>query len=285
MSFKFRGKKLYVFLFSFVLASSAATATAATYFDRIAKTNSLDPSNYMFKTDDGIALTLPIDKENPISIIMDNIPEEDKITIKNAINRLDSISTNLNYTILNNDNMQIKNKIYICDGEIKDGVLGQANFSFDKRTAKINYPVYITIDLDKCHKLISSETGENAVAAIAKHELAHAHGFADLYSEELKNESIMWHEINLDDYTKSDEERIRKVYGGVSEVINDFESVALLDEIKSGETLEYSLKDSGLLNLTHSDIFGQVFEPNKILVMPNVKEKELYDDNANQREF
>lgn len=275
---RFRGRKLCIILISMILGSSVAAVSAVDYFNSISKASSSEVSRYMMKNESGISLKLPIDKKNPISIVINNLPEKDKQKVKEAVNRLDSISTNLNYTILDNDNVKIKNKIYINDGDMAGDVFGLTSFSYNSGEAKINYPIYITIDLDKCHEVFSTETGDNAVTAVAKHELTHTLGFADLYAEEHKNESIMWHELNLEDWTPSDEERIRKVYGGEKEIIKSSETSTTLNDI------DYVLKSSDMLTMTHSDVFGSVYEPNKILFKANRKE-DLFLDNSNQREY
>ncbi len=214
-----------------------------------------DVRDYMLKTSDGRVLTLPIN-ENPISIVLKNVPDEDKSSVFEAIKSLDEISTNIDYTLLENNDITIKNKIYIGDAGELDKALGVTTYEYNQNTAKINYPVYINIDFDKCNKYYSSITGDNAVSAVVKHELMHTLGFSDLYGKDQKDESIMWNTLNLEDYTESDQNRIRRVYGGESES---------LDSLSRNYLSGYeNLADDEILNIVNS--YVNVSYPNAIQI-------------------
>ena len=226
-----------------------------------------DVEEYMLKSGTGKVLTLPI-QENPISVIIENLSEEDKKEVIRAVNDLDEISTNIDYKILEKDDVEIYNKIYITDGEVPVGSLGQATFDYNNFTGKINYPIQIVIDAEGCKELTSTETGENAICAVTKHELAHTLGFKDLYEDKYRNESIMYHTVYLEDYTEGDEYRIRQVYGGERENLSDKTTIA--HNFSYGDNAKYSLGG----DVKYRQI-AQVYEPAVLSVS--------YDKNKNPK--
>ena len=168
-------------------------------------------------------LTLPLN-DNPIAVVLDSFGEEHKKLAVDAINSLDQISENVNYTILDKDDIKIKQKIHISlvdnlSEEKQAG--GQATYTYNETTGKINFPIDIYLDPD-CIKFTSTETGENMFTTVVKHEMLHTLGFKDIYDESLKNSTVMYYSINDDnralDYTPSDKINIQTIYDNYVDV-------------------------------------------------------------------
>ena len=266
-----------VLLLTCVLNFSSGCANIMEGISNSLNSSYAEVEDYMLKTDYGAVLTLPVN-ENPISVVIDNLSEKDKAEVIRAVNELDEISTNLDYKILETDDVQIYNKIYITNGKTPEGSLGQATFDYNNFTGKINYPINIVIDAEGCQSLISNVTGENAVCAVTKHELAHTLGFKDLYEDKYRNESIMYHTVYLEDYTEGDEYRIRKVYGGERENLSDEK---ILSQGFSGtETLKNTL--SG--DVKYKQI-AQVYEPTTLGVTYDDKAKKPKGKTQTEREL
>ena len=161
--------------------------------------------DYLMETKLGAYMKLPVD-ENPIAIVLGSMEEEDRKSVIGAINDLDNISTNIDYKILENDDVSITNKIYITDAETNSSshALGVTELSYNAVSGTIEYPVYIKVDTEACERFISDVTGEDAVSAVIKHELGHSLGFKDLYDCR-PDESIMYHSIYTETYTPGEE--------------------------------------------------------------------------------
>ncbi|MBO5884831.1 MAG: hypothetical protein J6Q51_03445 [Clostridia bacterium] len=173
-------------------------------------------SEYMLTTESGVPLTLPLSK-NPIAIVFDNLSETEKDLAIQAIQELDEISENINYTILDADDYKITQKIILqSDDSLSDNkVGGTANFSYNNFTGKINYPITVSLDPDYT-RYVSTVNGENMYTSIVKHEMMHTLGFKDIYDKDSKYDSIMYYDISHDeralDYTERDKKCIRQVY-------------------------------------------------------------------------
>jgi len=269
------GKKLIAVLVSCSLAFSAATLfsdNVQNIIEDVAESYSVSDElgDYLMQTDLGTYIKLPVD-ENPINIVLQNIPEEDKQKVVSAIRDLDNISTNLDYKILETDDVTITDKIYITDGETPSDALGLTDISYNVVTGKIKYPVYIKIDMDACHRFISDITGEDAVSAVTKHELGHAHGFKDIYESSKRNETIMWYSIYGEDYTQADKERYREYYGGVAEDVSNKYEDYLKNKYDVNYVFEFPKKDEEkdclydnkklALRMIHKDKFAEIYEP------------------------
>ena len=174
-----------------------------------------DLASLMKQNSKGAPLTFPI-SENPIPVLIEGFSDHDKQDIIKAINRLDNISDNLNYTIINNENTNIKEYITIqSNPDLKDSrAFGTATFTIDDKNALITYPIRIDID-PRCSQIYDSN-GVSLQSYVVKHELAHTLGFEDLTDEKYLNKSIMWHSINsgleINDFTNFDEDNIKKIY-------------------------------------------------------------------------
>ncbi|MBQ8424955.1 MAG: hypothetical protein IJX17_02910 [Clostridia bacterium] len=296
------GKKLVSVLVSIALAGSIGLAfnNEIEYLFDVADSYSVSENleDYLMQSKTGAYLKLPVD-ENPINIVLQNISDEDKIKVISAINDLDNISTNLDYTILDTDDLKIQNKIYITDGETPNDALGLTNINYNNLSGEISYPIYISIDMDACKGFTSDITGEDAVTAVTKHELGHSLGFKDLYDRSMINESIMWYSIYTETYTKSDEERIREYYGGVSEDAserydyyydenNNLCSVKPKNDALKNENSFLNGQQSNF-RLIHKDAFAEIYEP-KHLIITNEKDldigkKSQKEDIIIEREF
>lgn len=270
MSRRYRGKTALLVMLTCTISAPVLAFGVMTAINNSSAYKYSDVQDYMLQTIDGRILTLPLE-ENPISIVLNNVPEEDRKSVFEAIKSLDEISTNIDYTLLENDSVTIKNKIYITGvDELNEGHIGETTYTFDAYTAKLNYPFYIEIDFDKCYNYISDITGENAVSGVVKHELMHTLGFDDLYEKGMANESIMWHMLNLEDYTEGDRNRIRRVYGGESETL-DSSTRNYLEGFDSNNQADVS-------NALSSCIY--VSYPNTIQISALEEEKNKIKNNA-----
>lgn len=173
-------------------------------------------SDYMYKTSNGIPVTLPL-SENPIAVILENMTEQEKTLIVDAIQDLDEISENINYTILDNDNYTITQKIIVRsnDSLTQDDAGGLCTITYNNFTGEISYPVYIDLDPD-CMNYVSTITGESMYTTVVKHEMMHSLGFKDIYNDADKYKTIMYYTVDTDeralDYTSFDKKCIQQVY-------------------------------------------------------------------------
>lgn len=176
--------------------------------------------DYMLTTQAGRPLTAPISNK-ALKVVTNNFSDAEKQEIVDAIDRLDNIIDNVNYEILDSDGKNIYADIYIyndADNNINQQsvgdvhTLGVTHFTYDERTAKINYPLTITID-SNCSKYYDS-TGVSLLNYVVKHEMMHTLGFADLYDEKYYNKSVMWHAVegDVNDYTSLDEFNLKTLY-------------------------------------------------------------------------
>lgn len=178
----------------------------------------METSDFMLTNKDKTSiLKLPL-TENPIPVILENFNEEQKQCAIEAITRLDNISKNLNYVVLDSDDYNITQKITLSlDKDLMEckKAPGIAVFSHNQHSGEIHYPINITLDPD-CINIVSSETGENMFTSVIKHEMLHTLGFSDNYSYSDKNKTIMYYSMDSDnralDYTEYDEYNIRKIY-------------------------------------------------------------------------
>ena len=247
--------------------------------------------DYLMKTDMGAFMKLPVD-ENPIAVVLGNLNEDEKKSVVGAINTLDNISTNIDYTILEKDDLTIKNKIYITNGDVPDGALGMTTVDSKRFTGEIQYPIHINIDMDACHRMFSDITGEDAVGAVTKHELAHTLGFKDLYESKYMKESIMYYSVYQESYTESDERRIRAYYGGVAEdASGNYNYDFSIDENAPQENLPTNLmgpisseefeRQMVALRKVRSNPIAEVWEPAEMIYFfENDKSKTKGDRNS-----
>ena len=172
----------------------------------------------MLTNSKGRPLCLPL-SDNPIAIVLKNFTEEERLDAINAIQRLDNISENLEYVVLENDDYSIKQKIIIhnkadLDSRDHSDAFGLAEFTFNENKAEINYPINIYID-ESCQGIYDTN-GVSLLSYVIKHEMMHTLGFADLYTDEYYNKSVMYYSIKngmeLNDYSKFDEQNIKKLY-------------------------------------------------------------------------
>lgn len=171
-----------------------------------------DVKGLMLETKSGVPLRLNLTDE-PIKVAVESFNEQDKKQVVSAIERLDDISKNLNYTILDSDNGHIDADIKIRYGSVDDETtLGNTHLTFNEKTAVINYPIDIQID-PSVQNWRDTETNESALSFVVKHEMMHTLGFRDIYDKNFMDKTIMFHTIaNVSDYTTMDETNIKKLY-------------------------------------------------------------------------
>ena len=169
----------------------------------------------------GKVITLDKFKE-PITVTLANsFSEKEKEQIVDAINALDEISPNLNYTIIDSPNISIMADININKEDKLETPLALATTTLEyNNKAKITYPIYIDIDQSFSNYFANIDIKENDILSlVVKHEMMHTLGFADLYGKEHFDKSIMWYSTeNFDvvkDYTERDKECINKIYDDI----------------------------------------------------------------------
>lgn len=205
-------------------------------------------THLMSTSDYGTPLTLPID-ENPIAVVLQNFTEEERQDAINAINRLDEISENVNYTILEKDDFSIKQKITITNNvdlekthPYLDKSLGVTEYKIDNEKATIKYPIYISIDED-CKDIYDTE-GVSLMSYVLKHEMMHTLGFADMYSKEYLDKTVMYYTVEngmeINDYSEFDEKNIRQLYdeGSISVKRSDKMEYTAYTKQKEDDTME-----------------------------------------------
>lgn len=278
------GKAIITILISCNLAiiGPAVGARIGNYIDTAATTafqeENLD--DYLMQTPLGSYMKLPID-ENPIAIVLGDMTNDEKKSVYQAIETLDNISTNIDYTILEKDDVSITNKIYItANDDIPADALATTTIDSKNFSGKIQYPIHIEVDMDRCHTMHSDITGEDAVSAVVKHEMAHTLGFKDLYEPKYMKESIMYYSIYQESYTESDERRIRAYYGGEAEdrsayynydfedktnepatTVETAENGFVMPAVSSG-----NLRQKVAIKNVRSGDFYKVYEPTEMIV-------------------
>ena len=177
------------------------------------------------KTENGDILRLPID-ENPIPVVLGNMDKKTKEYIVEGINCLDNISENINYTIFDADDFNVKNNIDHISIEMVDSLTeygqsitsaGITTFKYNKHTAEILYPIDIKIENYYAEGFWDAEYTQSVLTTIVKHELMHTLGFKDLYEADDKNRSIMYYGLGYNSqktFTKEDIEKIQYCYDG-----------------------------------------------------------------------
>lgn len=167
---------------------------------------------YLMTREYGMPLKAKVNKDIKIEL---NLTEEEAKHAISAINELDDISKNINYTILDGKNTSIKADIYMYSVENFQNsarTLGLTSFTYNESTGYINYPIEITLN-KKCLKY-KSENGVNLLNYVVKHEMMHTLGFADLYDAQYLDKSIMWYNTgaDIDNFTDLDRYNIQKMY-------------------------------------------------------------------------
>ena len=161
---------------------------------------------------------------NPIGVIIQkSASEKEKKEILNAIQQINEISAGIEYKLVESKNLKIKNYLEIyTDYDITDQykTLGKTHISYSEIDATIKYPIKIYID-DSIENVVNTK-GESLFSLVLKHELMHTLGFRDVYDENLKNKTIMFHNIDNDtivtDFTDFDIQNIQQIYGKSVEV-------------------------------------------------------------------
>ena len=175
------------------------------------------------KSNRGDVLRLPID-ENPIPVVLGKMDEQTKEYIVDGINALDEISENINYTIYDYNNFDkpygfkyisfnMVDEIYSEDSD----PAGATYISWDENTAEIKYPIGIELENYWAEGYWDKEYTQSVLTTIVKHELMHTLGFRDLYKDEDRSRSIMYHQLDLISprtFTEEDIEKIQYCYDG-----------------------------------------------------------------------
>lgn len=188
------------------------------HYAQVDRKNFGDMYDLMLKNSNGRVVTLEKFKE-PITVrLAQNFSEKEKAQLVDAIQTLDDISPNLNYTLLKDDDYTVSTNIYVqkggdCLGEM---ALATTEMKYNSR-AKIVYPISINFEKEFSDYFANVDISESDLLShVMKHELMHTLGFADLYTPEHFDKSIMWYTIDnavaVDDYTERDKKCINKIY-------------------------------------------------------------------------
>lgn len=175
---------------------------------------------YMKKNSYGTPITLPVEKDTPIKVDLKNFTDAEIQDMKNAINDLDEISENINYTILDNSDLKVEQKIVVQKISHADmtQIMHDANIGgyvvskIDDVKASIQYPINIYIS-DICEGV--STNGKTLMSYVIKHEMMHALGFADLKDDKYLGKSIMYYnasENTIEDFSDLDRAHIKQLY-------------------------------------------------------------------------
>ena len=169
----------------------------------------------------GKVVTLEKFKE-PITVTLaKSFSEKEKEQIVDAINTLDEISPNLNYTIIDSPNISIMADINIdkYDDLVSPMALATTSLKYNQK-AQITYPIFIDINepFSTCFENIDIKENDT-LSYVVKHELMHTLGFCDLYDEKHFDKSIMWYSTEnanvVSDYTERDKACINKIYDDI----------------------------------------------------------------------
>lgn len=173
----------------------------------------------MLKTKSGRVLTLK-DYKKPITVKIGDFSDKEKEQIIESITRIDNISSNINYKILNSSDKSVSANISILkENKLKsETALAITHYRYNNN-AKIVYPLTISIKqsfAEKFNEDISDDSERQLLSHVVKHELMHTLGFKDLYEPKEFYESIMWNTINnyqkVNDLTQRDIDCIKKIY-------------------------------------------------------------------------
>lgn len=168
-----------------------------------------------FTTNDGFnkkGRPLRLDISDPIAIVMQDVEEQEKKHIVDAVNALQEICPNLDYRIYENQSTPL-NTINISVQAMDEHKGGTTSYTYKVSEAQILYPIDIVLNEKYSDLYFDEKLTDSVLTGIAKHELLHTLGLKDLYEDEEYDKSIMYYCIKPDlVYTARDEEIIKYVY-------------------------------------------------------------------------
>ncbi len=193
-------------------------------------------SDLMLNNGYNTPITIDVDKNKPINVSLFNFTDEERKDAINAINDLDEISENINYTIIDNAYSKVTQNITISKIS-KDQLelmsqnpltLGYTSFQFSIKEAKIAFPVNIYIN--ESVENIYDTNGVSLLSYVLKHEMMHSLGFKDMYTDDYLNKTVMYYQVSpavdINDYTDFDKKNIKQVY--------DYSTTTLNEQYKNG---------------------------------------------------
>ena len=178
-----------------------------------------DMYELMLKDRLGRVVTLENFKE-PITVqLAENFSDNEKKQIVEAINTLDAISPNINYTLLEDSDYKVTANISVIKSNENLKVTSLAATSLDYTLkGQIKFPISITIreSFSNYYANIDEKFNDNLLCRVMKHEMMHTLGFADLYDRKHFDNSIMWYSTEnanvVKDYTSRDKACINRIY-------------------------------------------------------------------------
>lgn len=163
---------------------------------------------------DGIMRTLPVGKDGVNVLVNNSFSKEQKQAIAEAIAELDDYLLNVDYNIYLDPSQAPDRCITFEEVDFPGTHTGEATTTCIKNYPYFLYPIKISIDADK----VTEQNGELNVElfkAVVKHEMLHTLGLADIYDEQYKTKTIMYHTFNSEtptDLTQADIDLLNSVY-------------------------------------------------------------------------
>ena len=176
-------------------------------------------------------LTLDIKENEPLNVSLFNFTSDEREDAIKSIASLDSISQNIDYKIIDNDDTKVTQHIEISKispidmQELSgfDNIMGCTMYDFDTKNATIKYPVDIYINENVEGQEVVE--GTSLMSFVIKHEMMHSLGFKDLYDSKYFNKTIMFYAFssftNIGDYTDFDKKNIKQVYDYTTSTVKE----------------------------------------------------------------
>ena len=165
----------------------------------------------MYKTYFGHSVTADI--SDPIKVaIQNNVSEEEKQYIIDALEQFNKIEPNIEYILLDSDNMHLSADIKLfTNSDLLEYEYGRTIYKYDNLSAKMIYPLSIYIDADVIK--MKDINNNPYYPRIIKHELMHTLGFCDIPLNKYAGQTIMSYANTPEDFTEMDITNLNKIYG------------------------------------------------------------------------
>lgn len=171
---------------------------------------------------------IKLDISDPIAIVMQDMEENTKKYIVDAINDLEEICPNLDYRIYDSPNTML-NTINFTMKSVDRPVGGTTYFTFNISKAEIVYPIDIVLNQTYADVFLDEEQTKSALTGIVKHEMLHTLGLKDLENKDEMGQTIMYYAMTNDmDFTDRDKALINYVYGDKTVAISYHPSTLML---------------------------------------------------------
>ena len=186
-----------------------------------------DVYDYYLHTSTGAPLKLPIYNNN-ISVIFNGFSDEAKENARHAISKIDDVLKTQSFTIYDNDKpnhnnyikVDIVNNVTTASDNNYHSAVAQTTLNYNDNNGTIIYPIHIEIEQSFVNKYDNSWYGtgkspeKSQFSSILQHEIGHALGLKDIYSNDMYEKSVMFWTINgnTQNYTDLDTHNLRYIY-------------------------------------------------------------------------